>query len=240
LGSIRSERAFAALVKARNIDHPKARRAVANALGQFRGDEAADALAPMLASDMSYFVEAEAALAIGKTRSKKAHALLMKALQKDSFNEVIRAHAFRGFAELGEERAIPTLLEWTEYGRPVFAREAAVASLGKLAQNDRKVRARLIDLLDDKNFWARLAAIHALEELHDAAAIPALERIASQDIEGRLKGAATQAVRAISEYQEKPAQLRELRGEIEALRESNKTLLDRLDRLELKTKVKKA
>jgi aminopeptidase N len=240
LGNIRSERAFTALVKARKIDHPKARRAVANALGQFRGDEAADALAPLLARDASYFVEAEAALAIGKTRSKNAHSLLVTALQKDSFNEIIRVFAFRGLAELGEERAIPLLMEWTEYGRPVFAREAAILALGKLGQGDRKVCSRLIELLDDKNFWARLAAIRALEELHDSTALAALQRIASQDIEGRLKGAATQAVRAISENQERSVQLRELRGEIEGLRESNKTLLDRIDRLEAKTKVKKA
>ncbi|HXW50906.1 MAG TPA: M1 family aminopeptidase, partial [Candidatus Acidoferrales bacterium] len=236
LGAIRTERAFAALVKARKVDHPKARRAVALALGEFRGDEACDALAPMLARDASYFVESEAAHSIGKTKSKKAHALLIKALGKNSFHEVIRAGAMRGFAELGDDKATALVLEWTEYGKPTFAREAAVTALGKLGQGNRKVRARLIELLDDPNFWARLAAIDALEELHDPAAVPALERLAAQDVEGRLKGAAANAVRAIAEYQEKPLEFRQLRGEIEKLREDNKNLLDRLDRLETQSK----
>jgi aminopeptidase N len=112
-------------------------------------------------------------------------------------------------------------------------------SLGKLGQGNRKVRARLIELLDDRNFWARLSAIDALEELHDLAASPALERLAAQDIEGRLKGAAANAVRAIAEYQEKPVELRQLRGEIEKLRENNKSLLDRIDRLETRSKSKR-
>ncbi len=236
LGSIRSERAFTALVRARKADHPKARRAVARALGEFRGDDACEAIAPLLARDASYFVEAEAALAIGKTRSKKAYSLLTKALEKKSFNEVVRSGAMQGLAELGDDRAIPVLLEWTEYGKPAYAREAAISALGKLGQGNRKVRSRLMDLLDDKNFYARLSAIGALVELHDVAAIPTLERIASQDVEGRLKGAATNAAREIAEYQEKPTELKQLRGEIESLRESNKGLLDRIDRLESKSK----
>ncbi len=238
LGSIRSERAFAALVRARKVDHPKARRAVTRALGEFRGDAACEAIAMLLARDASYFVEAEAALAIGKTRSKKVYALLTKALEKTSFNEVIRSGAMQGLAELGDDRAIPVLLDWTEYGKPTYAREAAISALGKLGQGNRKVRSRLMDLLEDKNFYARLSAIGALVELHDVAAIPVLQRIASQDVEGRLKGAATTAARAIAEYQEKPAELKELRGEIESLRESNKILLDRIDRLESKSKLK--
>jgi aminopeptidase N len=239
LGTIRSERAFKALVDARKVGHPKARRAVARALGEFRGDEACDALAPMLARDASYFVEAEAATSIGKTRSKKAYALLVKALEKDSYNDVIRCGAMRGFAELGDERAIPLLLSWSEYGKPPFAREVAIGALGKLGEGKKNVRARIIDLLDDKNFYARLAAVDALATLRDPESVGVLNRLASQDVDGRLKSAAAKAARAITESLEKPAEVKELRGEIDSLRESNKSLLDRLDRLEAKAKVKR-
>ena len=239
LGIIRSERAASALVKARKVDHPKARRAVARALGEFRGDEACDALAPMLAKDPSYFVESEAATAIGKTRSKKAYALLVKALDKDSYDDVIRSGVMRGFAELEDERAIPLVFSWTEYGKPPFAREAAIRALGKLGHGNTKVRAQLVDLLNDKNFYTRLAAVSALQALHEPDAIEVLNRLASQDVDGRLKSAAAKAARAIGDYLEKPAEFKALRGEIESLRESNKSLLDRLDRLEAKTKSKK-
>ena len=239
LGTIRSERAFTALVKARRVDHPKARRAVARALGEFRGDDACDALAPMLAKDASYFVESEAATSIGKTRSRKAYALMEKALDKDSYDDVIRCGAMRGFVELGDERAIPLMMSWTEYGKPSFVRDAAIKALGKIGQGNAKVRARLFDLLDDKNFHARLAAVNALRALHDPEAIDVLNRLASKDVEGRLKSAAAKAARAIADYVEKPAEFKALRGEIESLRESNKALLDRFDRLEAKIKTKK-
>ncbi len=236
LGTIRSERAFKALSAARKVSHPKARRAVARALGEFRGDEACDALSPLLQRDDSYFIEAEAAASIGKTRSKKAYALLVKALDKNSYNEVIRRGAMHGLGDLGDERAIPVLLGWTEYGKPTFAREAATDALGRLGQGNKVVRKRIIELLDDKNLYARLAAVDALEALHDQEALPALTRLAAQDVDGRLKGAAAKAVRAIGEYLEKPAEIKQLRNEIETLRENNKTLLDRLERLEAKTK----
>jgi len=236
LGTIRSERAFAALRAGRATAHPKARRAIARALGEFRGDDACAALAPMLSRDASYFVEGEAALSIGKTRSKKAYDLLIKALAKDSYNEAIRRGAMQGLGELGDERAIPVLLDWTEYGKAPYARETAIEVLGKLGQGKRAVRNRIVDLLDDKNFYARMAAVDALEALGDAEAIPALQRLATQDIEGRLKGAAAKAVRGITERLEKPAELKQLRGEIETLREGNKSLLDRLERLESNTK----
>jgi len=83
-----------------------------------------------------------------------------------------------------------------------------------------------------------MAAVDALEALGDAEVIPALQRLATQDIEGRLKGAAAKAIRGITERLEKPAELKQLRGEIDTLRESNKSLLDRLERLESTSKSK--
>ncbi|MBC5806661.1 MAG: aminopeptidase [Candidatus Eremiobacter antarcticus] len=232
LGKIRTDHAFQALVRARGVAHPKARRAVADALGAFRGDEACDALAPMLRRDESYFVESAAAAGIGKTRSAKAFALLRKALSKQSWNDVVRAGAMRGFGHLGDERAIDICLEWTPYGKPPSSRYAAIEALGKLATGNKAVRERLLELMDDKNFHVRITALDALEELHDRAAIPAIENLAAQDVDGRLKRRCVEAARAIREYQEKPSEMHVLRDEIDSLRETNKTLLDRLERLE--------
>lgn len=239
LGAIRTERSFKALVAARKAEHPKARRAVARALGAFRGDAACESLAPLLRRDASYLVEATAATSIGKSKSKKAFALLKTALAKDSFNDVIRSGAMAGLAELGDDRAIPLLLKWTEYGKPPYAREAAIAALGQLGQGNKAVRSRLFDLLDDKGFYTRLGAVEALEALHEPSAIEVLQRLAFQDVDGRLKGKAANAAVAIAEFLEKPAELKQLRGEIDAMRDTNKSLLDRLERLEAKAAKKK-
>ncbi len=54
LGKIKSEAALLALIECTKVAHPKARRAVARALGEFKDDKAADALMSLLKSDKSY------------------------------------------------------------------------------------------------------------------------------------------------------------------------------------------
>ena len=120
LGTIRTTAALDALLEGLKLPHPKARRAVARALGNFRGDaRAASALAEVVAKgDESYFVEAEAVLSLGKTRDERAFAHLTEALKRDSYLEVIRTHAIAGMAELRDERAIDIARDYSAYGRP--------------------------------------------------------------------------------------------------------------------------
>src|SRR4029079_8134544 len=135
LGSIRSNAALEELIAAAGVPHPQARRAIVRGLGEFREERAADALAGVLAAgDASYYVEAAATAAIGKTRSSRAFGALERQLEKESMNETIRINAFDGFSELRDERAIPLAMEWSQYGKPANARGAAAAALGKLGE----------------------------------------------------------------------------------------------------------
>lgn len=232
LGRIRGDRAFAVLAGATKVKHPKARLAVAEALGEFRTDAACEALAPLAAKDESYHVEAAAATSIGKTHSKKAFALLRRSLAKDSWNELIRCGALAGFAELGDARAIPMCLEWTKYGRPMYTRRAALAALGKIGEGRKDVRDAAVALLDDRSFNVRMSAVAALEALHDVAALPVLDAVAQQDVDGRLKRRCAEAARSLREHVDKPVELKRMRDELAELRAANRSLLDRLDRLE--------
>ncbi|MDA2914282.1 HEAT repeat domain-containing protein [Acidobacteriia bacterium AH_259_A11_L15] len=91
-------------------------------------------------------------------------------------------------------RALPLVMEWTRYGRPPRAREAAIESLGKLgkarpagqADADRVLN-RLLELLDDPYIWARRSALRGLGELGDRRAMPALEEFAASELERRLQ-----------------------------------------------------
>ena len=72
LGSIRSNAALDELLASTGVQHPKARRAVVRALGEFREERAAEALEGVVDNgDASYYVEAAATAAIGKTRSTR-------------------------------------------------------------------------------------------------------------------------------------------------------------------------
>jgi len=68
LGKIRSDQAFVALAAEAGADHPKVRRAVASALGNFKTAEAAKILEKRAKSDPSYLVEAESVRSLGRTR----------------------------------------------------------------------------------------------------------------------------------------------------------------------------
>jgi len=235
LGTIHSGAARDALIGALAVKHPKARRAVVRALGEFKDELTANALLKVLEKDESYFVEAEAALALAKTKSPKAFEALQKALEKDSFDEVIRAHVFQGFGELRDARALPLALEWSKYGKPSQVRQAAVAALGKLGEGRHEVVDYLSDLLEDKDLWVRLAAIDALKELKDDRAIPALQRVIDRALDGRERRRAKEAIQKLKEGKDRSDELKKLREDLERLREENRQLRDRLDKVEAKT-----
>jgi len=153
-------------------------------------------------------------------------------MAKESWNEVVRCGTLAGFAELGDDRAVPICLDWTKYGRHKRARRAAIGALAKLGEGRKDVREAIIALLDDRSFDVRIAAVVALQVLHDSAALPALEAIATQDVDGRLKRRCAEAIRAIREHAERPAELVKLRDELTELRAQNRALGERIDRLE--------
>jgi aminopeptidase N len=241
LGAIKTPSALEELLSGVKVPNARARRAVMTALGEFRDPKAAEALERVLYDgDESYYVESSAAAAIGKTRQPGALAALQHALGKDSQNEVIRSGVMSGLAELRDPEALPILLEWTRWGKPQQVRAAAASALAKLAgfvsesqKND--TLDRLYELLSDRWFRVQISALEALADIKDARAIPHLQRAADREIDGRVIRTARDAVARIKAATEKGEELKKLREEVDKLAEENRTLRDRLDRLEAQT-----
>ena len=197
LGEIGTKEALHALLECLKVKHPKARRWVVRTLGEFRDEEAAEALLPVLENDESYFVEAEAARSLGRTLSTKAFDALVDALQKDSYDDVIRTSVFGlerqterirgGFAELADARAIPVAFEYTRYGKQLRTRESAVACLGRIGKDHDEVASHVISLLDDPWFGVRFQAARALDDMNYVKGTPELERALSVELEGRVR-----------------------------------------------------
>src|SRR5262249_50758852 len=155
--------------------HPRARRAVVKALGSFRHDEVAAAALErvVVAGDSSCFVEAEACLALGRTRSPRAPEALRGALGRDSYNDVIRPNVYNGLAEARDDTALPILLDGTAYGKVSHGRRAAAQALAMLGQGrsdreSRVARERLEELLFDADFRVQQSSVEALSTLGDA------------------------------------------------------------------------
>ncbi|HYM15044.1 MAG TPA: M1 family aminopeptidase [Dehalococcoidia bacterium] len=239
LGSMRTTAARDALLACLKAKHPKVRRGVVAALGQFRHDEAAAAAleAVLRSGDASYYVEAAAAQALGQTRSPRAFDVLAEvAMGKESQSDVIRSQALAGLCELKDERALPIALEWTRPSHSNPVRGAATFALGRIGQlSDRAKDAafdRLVELLPDAWLRVRLNAIAALAELKEPRAIAELERARDRELDGRVIRSAREAIRRISEGADKGDEVRRLREDMDKLGEENRSLKDRLEKLE--------
>jgi aminopeptidase N len=235
LGDSRAPSARAALLANVAHPHPKVRRAVAKALGAWRDAEVAGALLG-LRDDPSYFVIADALHALGKTRDERAFDALVAAMRVPSWNEAIASGAVRGLGALADARALAAVQEALEPGRHHALRRAAVTAAAELGTLVDSVRTETVDLvnrtLDDADYLLRLSACTAAERIADARLLPTLDRLAHGERDGRMRRHAAEAAIRVREAQSKPAELAELREEMDRLRAESRALRERLDGLD--------
>ncbi|RPH72168.1 HEAT repeat domain-containing protein, partial [bacterium] len=232
LGSFRTDYAYEVLKKCLSVKHPKARRAVVKAMGEFKKVETLELLRPVLQKDESYFVESEAAMAIGKTKSRLAIPILKKATLTVSFQEVVAQGAISGLKEFSGDKDIADfLVEKSMYGNYHRIREAATFALGKFADTHAVVD-HLKSLLTDKWFRVRINACRALADAELTKAIPDLAWVAGHDLDPRVKRVAEECINIIKEATRKPKEVAQMRDEIDRIKSSNLELLQKVDRLE--------
>ncbi len=232
LGQLRTPGARAALLASLTIKHPKARRAVVAALGNFRGDEEiSKALAAIAkAGDASGFVEGEVGRSLGRVRGAHAVEWLNRLMTRTAFQDAVRVGAIDGFAELKDARGWKPVLDALAAGQPVFGRRAAIIALAKLAEPLEK-KTEAVELiarhLRDENFRVRLAAIDAASTLGDDRLIAALSSTPFTD--GREQRLAREAIRTLRA--KSPAkELTALRGELDKLTLQVRELQEKLEK----------
>jgi aminopeptidase N len=234
LGKSRAPSARAALLRNVGHAHPKVRRAVADALGNWRDEEVATALLN-LRDDPSYFVVGSVLHALGKTRDSRAFDALVGGLATPSWSETIGAGAARGLGALADERALPVLEGALRADRPEPLRRAAVAAIAQLCTLVDATRTRAVEAVEralaDSAYLVRLSAYTAAEKIGDARLLPTLDRLAVAEDDGRLRRDAAEAAIRVREEQTKPAELALLREELERLRAESQTLRERVDEL---------
>ena len=253
IGGRKSERALELLLAGLDtVDEPKARRGIVAALGQFRAPEqaelatrAASRLTELLAKgEPSYFVTAAAALALGKTRAPGAFETLLKYVDTPSWNETIRGGVFAGLGELGDARAVETLATWaSDRTKPMDARAAAAGGLRALGATRRvdrgEAQTRAVEAiamaLTDPWEMAVLAACGAAAAWGDARALPALQQLVASSPDERIVRTGREAIATIQKGDSAAEETRQLRTDLDTLREDNRKLRERLDALEAQT-----
>jgi aminopeptidase N len=235
IGATRAPWARVILIEALAHQHPKVARAAATALGNFREPDVASALVPIAQNHASYFVRAAALTALGKTRDARAFDVLAAAAQSRSWNGVVESGAVKGLAELADDRALPLVLDASRPEQSEGLRRAAVSALGRIGELVDGQRTRVVEelreRLDDESFLVALDAIATTETLGDPRVLPALDRLAEQAFDGRLRRDAMEAAIRIRKGAKVPTQVTGLRDDIDELRQQQRRLQEQISTL---------
>jgi aminopeptidase N len=232
LGRIGSEESLAALLGGLALDDPLVRLACVEAMGSFyRNERAAGALEKALAGDRAYGVRAEALTSLAKIKTAKAARICTDALaNQDSDRETVRQAAINALVDLHETAAMDRIRKYAMPGTRRELRHVAIAGYASLAKDLEEGAARrrasdvIAAMVDDWHLRTRRAAIDALVTIGDPSAIPALQRVASNDPLAELRERAGAAVDRIAAANaatraatDRSANLEELRRRVETL-----------------------
>jgi aminopeptidase N len=163
-------------------DAPWVRSQVVTALGNMKDDPGVTARLNAIAKDdTSYRARAAALQALGKLKAPDAFATLEAAVEVDSPDGFLRNAALRAFSSLGDDKAVPHLLQWSAVGKPIESRTAAIYSLARLQKDNKDVTNQIAAYLTEPRHPIRMSAIYALGTRGDASAVPALEAVLKSD-----------------------------------------------------------
>jgi len=252
LGEVQLDQVFDVLMEYLSDQNPYVRRAVAQTLGKIKTNSSYEALKKLLsAGDESYYVEAAAAAAIGSIAAtmgeeKPDEAEVLKLfenilLDKAGWNEVVRNGAIAGLSELKtSEAALNLILDYTKLGVPQPLRLAAIRALGKvsLAQNTvnlERILERLTNLSQETFFLTQVAVASSLGQMETKKAIGILRTLAQQTPDGRVRRYAEEEIEQVVKKTASDAAVKDLRSEVEQLKEQNQQLRSRLESLEAKS-----
>ena len=249
LGTIKLNQAAEALNAGLKDKDARVRRAVIEALSNFKTDTTYDTIASCLTKgDASYYTEAASARSLGgmvtgnlKAKQESAIALLQEILaQRAGWNEVVRSGAIAGLSKMTTvPEAVDIILEYTKPGVPQALRLAAIRSLGAVSvgQTPNKVGEILeqLEAISGESFFlTQVAVVGALEKMQTAQAIDILNNLAAQTPDGRVRRRAEEAVTKVQKNLGADKAVKELRQEIDQLKQANQELTSRLAKLEAK------
>ncbi len=176
LGKIGSPAAANQILAALDNPQPWVRANAVEQLGSFKDDSSLGAkLTDIAANDKAFTVRARALEALGEIKAPNAYDVLTAAVKSESPDDTLRNAALDGLGDLGDDRAVPLLLEWSATGKDFDSRSSAIGSLAGLDPKNKAITQALISYLKEPYFDVKFATIFALSKRGDPDAIGPLE-----------------------------------------------------------------
>lgn len=253
LAEIQLDQAFDGLVVGLNDPSPFVRRAVISALSQIKTHNSYKAVKGFVQNgDDSYYVEAAACRTVGaiaaahledKPHEDKVIKLLKSVLEERAgWNEVVRSGAIAGLAEFkASEAALNLILEYTKIGVPQPLRLSAIRAVGKISTgqtpaNIERILDRLSEIARETFFLTQVAVLTALGQMETPKAIAILQSLANQTADGRVRRYAEEEIVKVQKNIGTDKTLKQLREELDQIKQQNQELKSRLENLEAKSK----
>lgn len=255
LSSFGSEKAQSVLIKAlQELDEkefPRVRLVITGVLGKFQAPQQAElaqrsaqALRQLLEQgDASYRVEANAAEALGRTHREGNVDFLLKLLaERRTWMNIVERGICSGLGESGEERVVDVLASYlNNSANSLLLRRSAVAGLLAVGHNrylyPEEARQRAVTALSaalEHDTWEpiRALAATALASLGEKRAIAVLEQSASHELGSGAQRSMRVAAYKLSTSGKNDEQIKQLRNDLDEVREENKKLKEQLGMLE--------
>ena len=247
LGKIKLNQAATALVAGLKDQDARVRGAVIDALSNFKTASSYDTITQCLTQgDPSYYTEAAAASSLGgmvagnlKAKQQDAIALLQQILeQRSGWNEVVRSGAIAGLSKMTTSPiAVDIILKYTQPGTPQALRLVAIRSLGTISTGQApeklgEILEQLEAISGESFFLTQVAVVGALEQMQTAQAMGILNALAAQTPDGRVRRRAEEAVTKVQKNLGADQAVKELRQEVDQLKQANQELTSRLAKLE--------
>ena len=176
LGKIGGAAAEKHVLAAVNDDKPWVREVAVEQLGNFKEDASlGEKLTGIAANDKAYRVRAAALNSLAKIKAPNAFDVLFVAVKSDSPDDTLRIAALRALGTLGDDRAVPILLEWSALGKPLDSRGAAIGAVASLDKNNHEITKTLASYLREPYFRVKFPTMFALGRRGDPEAIGPLE-----------------------------------------------------------------
>jgi aminopeptidase N len=240
----------------------RVRAAIARTLGKFQApaqaelaERSAQALSALLEKgDISYVVESAAASSLGRTRVSGSVDQLLKLVDRPSWMNMVQRAIFGGLAASGEDRVVEYITAYlgathtvdgrSEANHPTM-RSAAAFGMLTLGENQylygEEARQRAVTALIqavEHDTWDPVRAIsaRALMSLGEKRAINVLERVARHELESHVQRNMRVAAHALRTTDKNGEQLKQLRKDLDQVREENRKQKEQLESLEARVK----
>ena len=147
-------------------------------LGKFKGEPSLESqLTQIAANDPAYRVRGAALKSLAEINSPDAFDTLSAAVKTESPDDTIRQAALHAFGSLGDDRAVPILLEWAAPGKPLDTRGPAISAVASLDKGNKEITKALISFLAEPYFDIKFSALFALGARGDKDAIGPIEAL---------------------------------------------------------------